>query len=125
MEDDRAGGVAQEGGAGRLALAARVVRDAGLRGDAAHQGRRLVDGAVVDHAVPAGRGGVGRDGPADVGHGILRGAGRAAGGGDDLPGGDVAVADAGQGAVADVRELAPLHLAGGARQAGGLALQRL
>ena len=123
VEDDAVAGVAQEGGAARLAgedaglaLLAQVRGQARRLRDEAHQGLGLVGVEVVDDEVPARGGRVGRDDALDVGEEVGLGAGRAAGRGDDLAGGHVAAEDEGAGAVADVLELPPLDLA---RAAGG------
>src|SRR5688500_13377264 len=133
VEDDPMGGIAEEGGAGLargqdagLALDAQLeIAQARQLGHPADQRLGAVGVEVVGDDVPAGGGRVGRhDGP-EVGQEVGLGPGRPGMRGEDPAGGDVAAEDERAGAVADVLELAALHLARGERQAGVLALERL
>src|SRR4029453_180725 len=108
-----------------FAFLAQVESELRLGGHPAHQRLGLMRVEVIHHKMPPRGGWIGGDHALDVAQKIGFGAGRAAGGGQEVTAHHVATEDEGPRPMADILKLAPFHLAGRQRQIGGFALQRL
>ena len=106
-------------------LAQCLWRDAFPLSHPAHQGLRLMSVQIIQHDVPPGRLLITGEQALKMRQGILLGAGRPPRWLDDVSRDDIEVDEPGQGAMPDVLEFPPQHMARLHGQVGMLALEGL